>query len=216
MKEDGKGYFFYVHIRLLLCEQTAFYTLEPYCLGRNMILRGFWGDFAVITRAYIHAEFEQDQERNEKRAAILEESEQLYAILSGDLTCDKEFSLDVFKSYFKAVWEYFIQYIGLFDIERKDVQIMNYLNRIDTIMYLNYISGLEVWEQNACSLFLCGLIYTLSSYDFNGYRGGFYSHGVLFISLPHQAGTSDFDEVKIDEFEDTFDRYCAYYKSIEE
>ena len=33
--------------------------------------RGFWGDFAVITRAYVNAEFKNDSEREEKSSAFL-------------------------------------------------------------------------------------------------------------------------------------------------
>ena len=171
-------------------------------------IRSFWGDFTVITRAYIHVEFEQDQERNEKRSALLKESEQLYR----DITHDKEFSIESFKSYFKNIWSYFSQYIGLFDVDREDTKILSYLNRIDTIMHCKSLSTLEVWEQNACILFLKGLIYTLTSYDIIMYEKGFYGNGILFIPLPHLAGTSDCLEIPIDEFDEWFNGYCEGYK----
>ena len=177
-------------------------------MNDRLVIRGFWGDFAVITRAYIHAEFEQDQERNEKRSSLLKESERFY----WDLSHDKECSIESFKSYFKNVWSYFSQYIGLFDIDREDAKIICYLNRIDTVFHCKSLSALEVWEQNACILFLKGLIYTLASYDIMMYRGGFYCNGVLFIPLPHHAGTSDCLEITIDEFDEWFSRYCKEYK----
>lgn len=85
-----------------------------YGIQNRLVIREFWGDFAVITRAYIHTKFELDPEREEKRSALLKESERLY----WNLAHDKEFSIESFKSYFKNVWTYFSQYIGLFDIDR--------------------------------------------------------------------------------------------------
>ena len=139
---------------------------------------------------------------------MLKESERLY----WNLAHDKEYSIESFKSYFKNVWTYFSQYIGLFDIDREDTKIICYLNRIDTVLHCKLLSNIEVWEQNACILFLKGLIYTLTSYDIIMYEEGFYGDGVLFIPLPHHAGTSDCLEIKIDEFDNWFNRYCEGYK----
>lgn len=125
---------------------------------------------------------------------------------------DKEFSIEVFKSYFTNVWSYFSQYIGLFDIDRKDTKILSYLNRIDTVLYCKSLSALETWEQNTCILFLKGLVYTITSYDISVYRGGFYCDGILFIPLPHHAGTLNCLEITIDEFDEWFNRYCEGYK----
>lgn len=179
-----------------------------YGIQDRLVIRGFWGDFAVITRAYIHAKFEQDQERDEKLTALLKESERLY----WDLSHDNEFSIESFKSYFKNVWSYFSQYIGLFDIDREDTKILSYINRIDTILHCQSLSALEVWEQNTCILFMKGLIYTLTSYDIIMYEKGFYGNGVLFIPLPHHAGTSDCLEITIDEFDEWFSKGCEGYK----
>jgi hypothetical protein len=44
------------------------------------------------------------------------------------------------------------------------------------------------------------------------YEKGFYGDGVLFIPLPHHAGTSDCLEIKIDEFDEWFDKSCEGYK----
>ena len=172
-----------------------------YGIQNRLVIREFWGDFAVITRAYIHTKFELDPEREEKRSALLKESERLY----WNLAHDKEYSIESFKSYFS-------QYIGLFDIDREDTNIICYLNRIDTVLHCTLLSNIEVWEQNACILFFKGLIYTLSSYDIIMYEEGFYGDGVLFIPLPHHAGTSDCLEIKIDEFDNWFNRYCEGYK----
>ena len=180
-----------------------------YGIQDRLVIREFWGDFAVITRAYVHARFELDPEREEKRSSLLKESEQVYWGISHD----KEFSIESFKSYFKNVWSYFTQYIGLFDIDREDAKIICYLNRVDTVLHCKSLSSIEVWEQNACILFLKGLIYTLTSYDIIMYEEGFYGDGVLFIPLPHHAGTSDCLEIKIDEFDNWFNRYCEGYKS---
>lgn len=180
-----------------------------YGIQNRLVIREFCGDFAVITRAYIHTKFELDPEREDKRSALLKESEQVYWGISHD----KEFSIESFKSYFKNVWSYFSQNIGLFDIDREDAKIICYLNRVDTVLHCKLLSNIEVWEQNACILFLKGLIYTLTSYDIIMYEEGFYGDGVLFIPLPHHAGTSDCLEIKIDEFDNWFNRYCEGYKS---
>lgn len=177
-------------------------------IKERLAIRSFWGEFAVITRAYINAQFEIDRERNEKRTALLSDSERIYWYLS----YDKEFDLEDFKSYFKNVWEYFSRYIGFFDIDRKDIKLISYLNRIDTLLHRKKISCLEVWEQNTCILFLKALIYTISSYDIIPYMGGFYCSGVLYVPLPHHAGTDDCDEITIDEFDERFNSYCEEYK----
>lgn len=178
-----------------------------YGIQDRLVIREFWGDFAVITRAYIHTKFKLDAEREEKRSSLLKESEQVYWGISHD----KEFSIESFKSYFKNVWTYFSQYIGLFNIDREDTKIICYLNRIDTVFHCKSLSSLEIWEQNACILFLKGLIYTLASYDIIMYEKGFYGDGVLFIPLPHHAGTDDSLEITIDEFDEWFQKFCEGY-----
>ena len=74
-----------------------------YGIQDRLVIREFCGDFAVITRAYIHARFEQNQERDEKRASLLKESEQVYWGISHD----KEFTIESFKSYFKRSLRFF-------------------------------------------------------------------------------------------------------------
>ena len=71
-----------------------------YGIQDRLIIREFWGDFAVITQAYVHARFELDPEREEKRSSLLKESEQVY----WEISHDKKFSIESFKSYFKNVW----------------------------------------------------------------------------------------------------------------
>lgn len=177
-------------------------------IKERLAIRSFWGEFAVIARAYINARFEIDRERNEKRTALLEESERLYL----DLSDYEECGLEDFKTYIKNVWEYFSLYIGFFDVDREDVRVVSYLNCICTLIHCENISCLKVWEQNVCILFLEALIYTISSYDIIRYRGGFYGNGILFIQLPHHAG-DNCDEITIDKFEERFNSYCEYYKS---
>lgn len=138
-------------------------------------------------------------------------SERLYLELSDYEECN----LEDFKSYFKNVWEYFSRYIGFFDIDREDVKIVSYLNHIDTLLYCENISCLEVWRQNACILFLEALIYTISSYDIIRYSGGFYGNGILFIQLPHHAG-DNCDKDTINRFDERLNSYCECYKQWEE
>ena len=177
-----------------------------YGIQDKLVICEFWGDFAVITRAYIHTKFELDPEREEKRSTLLKESEQVY----WDISHDKGFSIESFKSYFKNVWSYFSQYIGLFDIDREDAKIICYLNRVDTMLHCNTPSNLESWEHKTCILFMQALIYTISSYDMIPYRGGFYGNGVLSI---HHAG-NDIIEITIDEFEEEFNKICEGYKKF--
>lgn len=173
-------------------------------LKDRLIIRGFWGDFSVITRAYIHAQLEPDPERINQRKALLHKSEQL----SWKLSHDADFSIDAFKSYYKDVWAYFSRYIELFDIDREDLRLVCYLNRIDTMLHCKTPVGLKSCEWNTCILFMHALIYTISSYDYTAYRGGFYGNGVLFIPLPHHAGTDDSLEITIDEFDEWFQKFC--------
>jgi len=73
-------------------EKESYRRLED-----RLIIRGFFGDFAVITQSYIHAQLEPDAERINQRKALLQRSEQI----SWKLLHDADFSIDAFKSYFK-------------------------------------------------------------------------------------------------------------------
>lgn len=177
-------------------------------LKDRLIVRGFFGDFAVITRAYIHAKFEPDAERINQRKELLHSSEQFCR----QLLHESDFDMDAFKSFYKEVWTYFRRYIGLFDMDREDLKIVSYLNRIDTLLHFKTPVGLKSCEWNTCILFMHALIYTISSYDHTVYEGGFYGNGVLFIPLPHHAGTPDCNEIKIDEFDEEFNKFCERYQ----
>ena len=122
------------------------------------------------------------------------------------------FDLCQFRTYYKEVWQYFSSYIGLFDVDREDVKIINDLNRIDALLHCIKLSKITVWERNTCMLFLNALINTLSGYDIQMYRGGFYGNGVLYIPLPHHAGTPDCMEITLDEFDKWFDIFSDEYK----
>jgi DNA replication protein DnaC len=180
-----------------------------YGIQDRLVIREFWGNFAVITRAYIHAQFESNAERINQRKDLLHKSEQF----CWKLMHDADFDIDAFKSYYKDVWTYFGQYIGLFDMDREDLRIVCYLNRIDTMLHCKTPVGLKSCEWNTCILFTDALIYTISSHDYTAYRGGFFGNGVLFIPLPHHAGTDDSLEITIDEFDEWFQKFCEGYQS---
>lgn len=180
-----------------------------YGIQDRLVIREFWGDFAVITRAYIHAQFESNAERINQRKDLLHKSEQL----SWKLMHDEDFNIDAFKAYYKEVWAYFSRYIGLFDADREDLKIVCYLNRIDTLLHCKTPVGLKSCEWNTCILFTHALIYTISSHDYTAYRGGFFGNGVLFIPLPHHAGTDDSLEITIDEFDEWFQKFCEGYRN---
>ena len=157
-------------------------------MRRRLVSRSFWGDFSVISKPYIHAQFPSDHERTEIRNTLLENGKYLI----------DDFDLDSFKTYYKNVWKYFKRYIGLFNVDRKDIQLINDLNDI-----LNL-------------LFTKALLYTISTSDsIRIFIGGFYSEGVLYIPLPHHAGTSDL-EIKIDEFDEKFNKFCEEYQKYED
>ena len=120
-----------------------------YGIQYRLVIREFWGDFAVITRAYIHAQFEFNAERINQRKDLLHKSEQLCWKLMHDV----DFDIDAFKSYYKDVWTYFGKYIGLFDMDREDLRIVCYLNRIDTMLHCKTPVGLKSCEWNTCILF---------------------------------------------------------------
>lgn len=168
-------------------------------MRRRLVSRSFWGDFSVISKPYIHAQFPSDHERTEIRNTLLENGKYLI----------DDFDLDSFKTYYKNVWEYFKRYIGLFNVDRKDIQLINDLN--DILNLLLHETPLEEWERQTCILFTKALLYTISRYDIRIFRGGFYSEGVLYIPLPHHAGTSDL-EIKIDEFDEEFNKFCEEYQ----
>lgn len=168
-------------------------------IDERLVIRGFWGEFAVISKAYIHARLPKDTERDKMREALLKEGEELVY----------DFDLERFKTYFKNAWEYFMRYLGLFDMDRRDVGIINSLNDIKHQLICD--DPLEDGECQACILFIDGILYTLSSYDIQMYRGGFSCNGILYIPLPHTAGTSDCMEVRIDEFDSEFQKEIEEY-----
>lgn len=168
-------------------------------MRRRLVSRSFWGDFSVISKPYIHAQFPSDHERTEIRNTLLENGKYLI----------DDFDLDSFKTYYKNVWKYFKRYIGLFNVDRKDIQLINDLN--DILNLLLHETPLEEWERQTCILFTKALLYTISRYDIRIFRGGFYSEGVLYIPLPHHAGTSDL-KIKIDEFDEEFNKFCEEYQ----
>ena len=178
-----------------------------YGIQDRLVIREFWGDFAVITRAYIHAQFESNAERINQRKDLLHKSEQF----CWKLMHDADFDIDAFKAYYKEVWAYFSRYIGLFDADREDLKIVCYLNRIDTLLHCKTPVGLKSCEWNTCILFMYALIYTISSYDMIPYLGGFYGNGVLSIPMLHHAG-NDRIEITIDEFEEEFNKFCEGYQ----
>ncbi|SFX41385.1 DnaA ATPase domain-containing protein [Ruminococcus sp. XPD3002] len=178
-----------------------------YGIQDRLVIREFWGDFAVITRAYIHAQFESNAERINQRKDLLHKSEQF----CWNLMHDADFDIDAFKAYYKEVWAYFSRYIGLFDADREDLKIVCYLNRMDTLLHCKTPVGLKSCEWNTCILFMHALIYTISSYDMIPYLGGFCGNGVLSIPMLHHAGY-DRIEITIDEFEEEFNKFCEGYQ----
>lgn len=169
----------------------------------RLLIRNFWGEFAVISKPYINAQLPADEERAVIRNRLLEDGEHLVDV----------FDLNNFKAYFINIWKYFSNYIGLFDVDRKDIRLVNNLN--DILNVLLYETPLEECECQTCILFTKAMLYTISSYDIKVYKGGFYGNGVLYIPLPHHAGTSDCMEITINEFDKEFLRFCEEYQEYE-
>ena len=177
-------------------------------LDDRLVIRAFWGDFAVITRAYLYTQFTPDPQRGEKRKALIGTGERLYL----EVWRERKFRLDRFRAYYKEVWQYFSDYIGLFAVDRIDLKIISVLLHLDEVLTCKVPAGVESWERQTCILFLNALIHTISSYDIQMYRGGFYGNGVLYIPLPHHAGTPDCMEITLDEFDKWFDTFSDEYK----
>lgn len=174
-----------------------------YGIEDRLLIRGFWGEFAVISKPYINAQLPADEERAVIRNRLLEDGEHLVDV----------FDLNNFKAYFINIWKYFSNYIGLFDVDRKDIRLVNNLN--DILNVLLDETPLEECECQTCILFTKAMLYTISTYDIQVYKGGFYGNGVLYIPLPHHAGTSDCMEITIDEFDEEFLRFCEEYQEYE-
>lgn len=175
-----------------------------YGIKDRLLIRSFWGEFAVISKPYINAQLPADEERAVIRNRLLEDGEHLVY---------DDFDLNNFKAYFINIWKYFSNYIGLFDVDRKDIRLVNNLN--DILNVLLYETPLEECECQTCILFTKAMLYTISSYDIQVYKGGFYGNGVLYIPLPHHAGTSDCMEITINQFDKEFLRFCEEYQEYE-
>ena len=175
-----------------------------YGIKDRLLIRSFWGEFAVISKPYINAQLPADEERAVIRNRLLEDGEHLVY---------DDFDLNNFKAYFINIWKYFSNYIGLFDVDRKDIRLVNNLN--DILNVLLDETPLEECECQTCILFTKAMLYTISSYDIQVYKGGFYGNGVLYIPLPHHAGTSDCMEITINQFDKEFLRFCEEYQEYE-
>lgn len=169
----------------------------------RLLIRSFWGEFAVISKPYINAQLPADEKRAIIRNGLLEDGERLAY----------DFDLNDFKAYFINIWKYFSNYIGFFDVDREDIKLINNLN--DILNVLLYETPLEECECQTCILFTKAMLYTISSYDIQVYKDGFYGNGVLYIPLPHHAGTSDCMEITINEFDREFLRFCEEYQEYE-
>lgn len=169
-----------------------------YGIKDRLLIRSFWGEFAVISKPYINVQLPADEERAVIRNGLLEDGERLAY----------DFDLNDFKAYFINIWKYFSNYIGFFDVDRKDIKLINNLN--DILNVLLYETPLEECECQTCILFTKALLYTISSYDIQVYKDG-----VLYIPLPHHAGTSDCMEITINEFDEEFLRFCEEYQEYE-
>lgn len=174
-----------------------------YGIKDRLLIRSFWGEFAVISKPYINAQLPADEERAVIRNGLLEDGEHLVDV----------FDLNNFKAYFINIWKYFSNYIGLFDVDRKDIRLVNNLN--DILNVLLDETPLKECECQTCILFTKAMLYTISTYDIQVYKGGFYGDGVLYIPLPHHAGTSDCMEITINQFDKEFLRFCEEYQEYE-
>ena len=174
-----------------------------YGIKDRLLIRSFWGEFAVISKPYINAQLPADEERAVIRNRLLEDGEHLVDV----------FDLNNFKAYFINIWKYFSNYIGLFDVDRKDIRLVNNLN--DILNVLLDETPLKECECQTCILFTKAMLYTISTYDIQVYKGGFYGNGVLYIPLPHHAGTSDCMEITINQFDKEFLRFCEEYQEYE-
>ena len=91
-----------------------------YGIKDRLLIRSFWGEFAVISKPYINAQLPADEERAAIRNRLLEDGEHLAY----------DFDLNNFKAYFTNIWKYFSNYIGFFDVDREDIKLINNLNDI--------------------------------------------------------------------------------------
>ena len=176
-------------------------------INDRLVIRSFQGDFAVITATYIYAQIPYDKERAAMREDLLERLDDVGRGLLHGIVWEQE----EFKQLFKDTWQYFARYIGYFTVDRTDVQLIGHLNRIYALLCFRKPSGMEEGLYRTSRLYLNGLIVTLSSNDIRVYRGGFYAEGVLYVPMPHCAGTPGMIELSMKEFDEFFDRSCEQY-----
>ena len=177
-----------------------------YVLKDRLLIRSFWGEFAVISKPYIHAQLPSDNEQDERRDELIEEGTRL----------QDKFDIDGFKTYYKNIWHYFRRYVGLFDVNRKDIKLIIILCNLKNELERFDVPHLKEWEQWTCSLFIDAMIDTISSFDYQGYKGGFYNRGVLCLTPPFHL-LHNTEEITINEFDECFQSYCKeIYESSKE
>ncbi|SEL66301.1 dnaA protein [Ruminococcus sp. YRD2003] len=176
----------------------------------RLLIRSFWGEFAVISKPYINAQLSSDNEQDKRRDELIEEGTCLH----------DNFDIDSFKTYYKNIWLFFRRYVGLFDVKRKDIKLIIILNDLKNELDRFDIPHLKKWEQWTCSLFIDAMLNTISSLDYQGYKGGFCNRGVLCLTPPIHS-LHNTDEITINEFDERFQSYCkeifeSYYEDDED
>lgn len=163
----------------------------------RLLIRSFWGEFAVISKPYINAQLSSDNEQDKRRDELIEEGELL----------QDNFDIDSFKTYYKNIWLFFKRNIGLFDVNRKDIKLIIILNDLNHDLKRFDVPHIKKCEQETCSLFIDAMLDTISSFDYEGYQGGFCNRGVLCLTPPLHS-LHNTDEITINEFDERFQSYC--------
>ena len=165
-------------------------------IKERLVVRGFLGDYAVITRAFPPAQLSEIKQ-DKMRDKLIEEGTHL----------QHNFDIDSFKTYYKNIWLFFQRNIGLYDVNRKDIKLIIVLNDLNHDLERFDVPHLKQWEQWTCSLFIDAMLDTISSFDYEGYQGGFCNRGVLCLTPPLHS-LHNTDEITINEFDERFQSYC--------
>ncbi|MGN1412440.1 MAG: YqiA/YcfP family alpha/beta fold hydrolase [Oscillospiraceae bacterium] len=156
-------------------------------------------DYELLLKKWYSAKAKKEREEiTEKWFSLLENSEY-------------DFDVEEYKILFKKTWQYFMNHLGVFEICREDMEIINYMNRF--LVFLNFYNKDNIPDREiyTCLLFLEGLIETISSNEWSrGNRGTFLEEGIIIL---RSHGPVAPPEIKLTEFEEDYKRFCEYYRT---
>lgn len=118
-----------------------------------------------------------------------------------DSVIDDELDTEAFKELFLDTWRYFASSDDEHSILRRDVRILNKINRFIGFLSAQYCNCVSHLEQDVIIKLAESLVDTVAEDDYRSYRGYFTKDSRLYITVYH----NDTREILPNEFKSFYD-----------